>query len=114
MDAQQERRRSSRYSVDLPIKVTRTTEGNRAWHRGRGTDFGEGGLKALVATDLVVGEIVYLEIQIPYSSQPIALSSTVRNRSGYTYGLEFLSLTRSDQAAIARACSVLSLLKEGD
>jgi hypothetical protein len=56
--------------------------------------------------------VVRVEILIPYSSQPINLSALVNNKSGYTYGLEFMSLSQSDRNAIIRACNVLALLNK--
>lgn len=105
-----ERRRHPRYPVDVPVKVTRGAESTSRSYLGRGTNIGEGGLEALIATELNVSERIQVEITVPYSSQPIKIAAVVTSRNGYRYGLQFLPLNHSEQQAINRACEVLALM----
>jgi hypothetical protein len=109
---QQERRRYPRYPVDLTIRINRSADQGGSSFVGRGNNLGEGGLQVSVPVELGTNEVVRVEILIPYSSQPINLSALVNNKSGYTYGLEFMSLSQSDRNAIIRACNVLALLNK--
>lgn len=71
---------------------------------------GQGGIQALVATDLAIHEHVTIEVTLPYNSQMLRLSAEVRNRSGYNYGLQFLPMGFAEDSQIKRICGVLALM----
>jgi PilZ domain-containing protein len=80
-------------------------------HFGRGTNMSEGGLQALIASEIELAEEIEIEITMPYySSQPLKLPCVVRDRDGYKYGLEFQTAKQEDRDIIAKACAVLSLI----
>ena len=107
-----ERRRFPRYPIDVPVKVTRSTDHGPQVYLGRGTNMGQGGIQALVATELTNGEHVIVEVTLPYNSQLLKLEAIVCNRFGYNYGLQFLPMGPTEEAQIRRVCGVLGLMFE--
>ena len=71
---------------------------------------GQGGIQALVATELRDHEHVMIEVTLPYNSQLLKLEGEVRNRFGYNYGLQFLPMGYTEEAQIRRVCGVLALM----
>jgi len=59
-------------------------------------ELNEGGMALFAGVELKPGQRVEIEFTPPYG-QPLRARSTVRNRSGYTYGTEFLLLNREDK-----------------
>jgi c-di-GMP-binding flagellar brake protein YcgR len=103
------RRRYSRYQIDVALRVTvRSGDLVKAVH-GRGSDVGQGGLAAHIAVELQEGDVVELEITLPYSSEPLVVNATVRNRESYCYGMEFLNITDAQSSALDRCCRSLAL-----
>jgi PilZ domain-containing protein len=107
-----ERRRFPRYPIDVPVKVTRTTDRGPQVFLGRGTNMGQGGIQALVATELIDHEHVTVEVTLPYNSQMLKLEAVVCNRFGYNYGLQFLPMGHTEEGQIRRVCGVLGLMFE--
>jgi hypothetical protein len=48
---------------------------------------------------------------LPYALKRMSFEAVIRRREGYSYGLEFVHVTASDQKAIDFTCDALSLLK---
>ncbi|MBV9574612.1 MAG: PilZ domain-containing protein [Acidobacteriales bacterium] len=84
-------RRWPRYSVNVPIRVIVKTEMKSSIFDGRGTSLSEGGMEMFAGTELHVGDQVGVEFTPAYSAPPVRVAAKVRHRSGYTYGLEFLT-----------------------
>jgi hypothetical protein len=105
-------RNHPRYRVDIRLKViTGIADGNRAVF-GRGSDISEGGMRVFVPADLAVGGEVTLELTLPYSDQKLTVRGILRNRLGFSYGVEYSnSTTLSERQAVARACKALSLVQ---
>ncbi len=107
--AGEEKRRYPRYRIDLRLRATvRSQEGMKAVH-GRGTDLSQAGLCAFLAVDLGIGEIIEIDLTLPYSSQRLKLRALVRHRRSFAYGLQFTDITFAQQIAIERACRSLSI-----
>src|SRR3954469_15323370 len=87
-------RRGSRYRIDVRLRMVRSRNGVQEFISGRGTDVSEGGLAAYIPADLNAGERIQLEITLPYCAQPLQATATVRNKSGFRYGLEFQPLSK--------------------
>lgn len=92
------------------MRVARTGSSGRQTFLGRGTNMGENGIQAMVATELNLFEHVEIEVTIPYSSQMLRLEAEVRNRDGYNYGLQFLPAGPAERDEIKRSCRVLALM----
>ena len=55
---------------------------------GRGTELSEGGMALYAGVNLKPGDLMQVEFLTPYHSQ---VTGMIRNRSGYYFGLEFLT-----------------------
>ena len=108
----EELRNHPRYRVDLRLKViTGITSNGRAIF-GRGSDISEGGMRVFVPADLAIGETVTLELTLPYSEQKVIIRGVLRNRLGFSYGVEYAAnTTLQERHSIARACKALSLVQ---
>ena len=106
-----EQRRSERFGVRLPVKVTIVRECRRYTITGEGYDFSRGGMRLFLSSALEVGAQLILEFALPYTSTPMVLLSVVRNRNAFTYGVEFSKINPYQQEMLERNCAVLNLLR---
>ncbi len=106
-----ENRRSPRYSVDVRLRLIISQGGKKVVVHGRGNDISENGMAMFVAHDLEVGTRAEVEFTLPYSRQPLRVGATLRNRNGYRYGVEFMTLSPPQHAEILRLCKALTLLQ---
>jgi len=104
-------RRNPRYKLDVRVRlIVRKDEGNQVVH-GRGTDISETGMAIFVPHELPLEARAEVEFTLPYSRQPQRVVINVRNRSGYRYGVEFLTLSLNQREDITRLCKALTLLQ---
>lgn len=69
-------------------------------------------MRVFVPADLVMGEMVTLELLLPYTEQKILVRGFLRNREGFSYGVEYAaSTTVAEREQIARACKALALIQ---
>ncbi|MBV8207399.1 MAG: PilZ domain-containing protein [Acidobacteria bacterium] len=99
-------RRWTRYDLDVPIRVIAKMPAKVKIVSGRGRDISEGGMLVFAGIELRVDEIVEVEFTPPFGG-PLRVSASVRNRSGYYYGLEFLCDTEESRTAAKRLGQVL-------
>lgn len=104
-------RRYTRYQIDVGLQIRYSKDGVTSSLRGRGSDIGAGGMSAFIAAELESGQTISMTLTLPYSSEQLQLHAVVRNRSGFRYGLEFLSPSERDRAVIERCCTALSLVQ---
>ena|SRR5579859_4059475 len=104
-------RRYQRYQIDVGLQVHFSRSGVSYSLRGRGSDIGGGGMSAFVPAELEVGQSLGLVVKLPYSSEQLSLQAVVRNRSGFRYGLEFVSPSERERTVIERCCMALSLVQ---
>ena len=107
----EEFRRHTRRDIDVRIKIAINNNGVQTYVYGRGNDIAEGGMAAYVSMEMAIGARVKMEVQLPYSQQPLKIVATVRNRHGFRYGLEFTTVSDQDREIIRRACHALSLVQ---
>lgn len=55
-------------------------------------------------------EQVAVEFTPPYAGQPIRVRGFVRNRSGYTYGIEFITENDTDYRSVGHLETILQTL----
>jgi c-di-GMP-binding flagellar brake protein YcgR len=103
-------RRWKRYDFDVRIRVTMVVDGSMRSVYGRGNDLSTGGMAAFVAAELNKGDMIEVDVTLPYSSQPMKLKAMVCNRAGYKYGLEFLDMLPEQRKLIERTCSALEFI----
>ncbi len=104
-------RRWKRFRVDLRLKVTTTRNGQRAFSFGQGSDVSEGGMAAYIPAEFELGEIVEVEIKLPYAKNPIVVKCAIRNRNGFRYGLETVLIDEADREQLRKSLKALSLVQ---
>lgn len=106
-----EQRRWERYEVTIEVNVTTVVDGKKATLSGQACDVSTGGLRLFVTRELEVGASLTLEFLLPYYSMELSVRGIVRNRSGFTHGVEFVNPTAHQQQIIERTCAVFALLR---
>jgi chromosome condensin MukBEF complex kleisin-like MukF subunit len=90
-------RAHSRYLLDLRI-VVRTKE----TFIGRTKDIAEGGVGATIPSEIDIGEIVELELQLSEANELLKIKAEVRYRHGFQYGFKFVQITEQQKEMIRR------------
>jgi len=88
MTPQPETRRWIRQQVDLPVSVRCVANMSVPPVCGRAMEISEGGMAVYAGVDLKPNDLMQIEFQAPSRTQ---VTGIVRNRSGYCFGLEFLT-----------------------
>jgi hypothetical protein len=88
MSSPANRRRWTRQISDLPVRVYYQKQDDEIVVSGRGTEISEGGMALYAGLSLEPGDLMEVEFQMPLRKR---VSAVVRNRSGYYFGLEFLT-----------------------
>jgi TonB family protein len=96
------RRRIPRYPVAIPVDITVLRSGASASIPGRSLDLGEGGVAAVLAAELQLGEWVGVQFQLPNAAQALQTKAVVRHHNHLRCGFEFQGLS-SDQRSIIRS-----------
>jgi TonB family protein len=94
------RRRVPRFHVQAPLDVTVLRSGIPDTVPGRSVNMCERGLAAVVARELVPGEAVGIEVQLPLAQDPLRTRAVVRYQDKLRCGLEFVGLSAEQRAAI--------------
>lgn len=94
------RRRRLRCRLQAPLDVTILRSGIPDTVPGRSLNLGEGGIAALLAGELLPGETVGVELQIPAVAAPLRARALVRHHDKMRSGMEFLGLTPQQQWTI--------------
>jgi PilZ domain len=66
----------------------------------------------MAGVELKLGEEIHIEFTLPYSGEPVRVSSVVRNRKGYRYGCEFTLDGEAERKDVARLRQVLQMFGE--
>ena len=107
-----ESRRYQRFRVDIRLRMATGPVNNNRTVFARGSNISEGGLRAFVPADLVLGDMVTIELILPYSEKKISVRGMLRNREGFSYGVEYAaSTTQEEREHIARVCNTLALIQ---
>ena len=99
--AKAERRVLSRYAVSVALDVIALRSGVPENLPGRCTDLSEGGVGAMVAGELPVGQQVAVEFRLPNVGVPVRARALVRYQGRLHYGFEFIGLA-VDQRELIR------------
>jgi TonB family protein len=99
---QPSRRRGARYRVQAPVDVTVLRSGIPDSVPGRSVNLGPGGVAAVMAAELLPGEVVGVEIHLPQAAGALRARARVRHHDKLRCGMEFVGLSAAQQAAIQR------------
>lgn len=86
-------RRWSRHPVELPVRVFPRGVSSKLTIQGRGIEMSEGGMTLYVGAPLKPGDLMDLEFQ----TSGARVAAIVRNRTGFCFGLEFLTPLGTDR-----------------
>jgi hypothetical protein len=106
-----EQRRWERYNVTIDVSVTAGVNGRNVRLSGQANDVSKGGLRLFLTRVFEPGTSLTLEFLLPYSSTELMLRGVVRNRAGFTHGIEFVNPSAHQQQIIERTCDVFALLR---
>ncbi|HET7183458.1 MAG TPA: PilZ domain-containing protein [Terriglobales bacterium] len=105
-----ELRRWPRLQIRVPVTVIVKKPNKTVYIDGRGTDLNEGGIAVFAGSELGIGEEVEISFTPPYHGEPLIARTIIRNRRGYTYGMEFVTETKIDEERVSRIRQVLRAL----
>lgn len=110
IQAERPTRRWKRHPLDVPIRVIVHRASKTSVFTGRGNELSEGGMAVTAGVELKPGDQAEVEFTPPYSGLPIRIRGTVRNRTGYRYGIEFLAETDREARQVNHLRTMLSVL----
>lgn len=84
--------------------------GGRNFTFGQGSDVSEGGMAAYIPAELEIGELVSIEVTLPYSKETVTLKAEVRNKNGFRYGLEHMLISDENRELLRKSLSTLALM----
>jgi PilZ domain-containing protein len=99
-----------RYRIDVRALVKVRRDSGIVEMRGRSTDLSESGMGVTLSGDLQLGEVIEMEFSLPFTREPLHLRALVRRRNGLNYGMEFLTLSPQQRAAIKRLCDPMTAI----
>lgn len=82
-------RRWQRHPVEVPVRILPCSRLPATAVAGRGTRLSQGGMALYAGVDMEPDDLIEVEFPTP---NPVRLMAAVRNRSGHSFGLEFLAL----------------------
>jgi hypothetical protein len=91
-------RRWPRYHVHLPVFISNETEVSTVAVPGLVSEISLGGMELYGGVERRLGDLMEVEFQ---SAGPLRLAAVVRSRSGFCFGVEFLSLMPSEPVVLA-------------
>ena len=94
------RRRVPRFQVQAPLDVTVLRSGIPDTVPGRSVNVCERGIAAVLAGELIPGEAVGIEVQLPLLADSLRTRAMVRYQDKLRCGLEFVGLSAEQRAAI--------------
>ena len=86
--------------MQAPLDVTVLRSGIPDTVPGRSVNVCERGIAAMLAGELIPGEAVGIEVQLPLLADPLRTRALVRYQDKLRYGLEFIGLSAEQRAAI--------------
>jgi hypothetical protein len=92
-----------RFALEVEITIYTRSCG---YFTGKTIDLSESGIAALLKIEIPMGEIVQLEFALPFG--PVTVQATVRQRSAFRYGFQFVE-SQSEHEAIQRTCRSLAI-----
>jgi hypothetical protein len=92
-------RRWQRHPMDLPVRILPCSRLPAIAMTGRGTELSHGGMALHTGIDLEPEDLIEVEFLIP---DPLRVMATVRNCSGYYFGLEFLAILPGQASGLPR------------
>ncbi len=96
------RPRDPRFPAAIPVDITVLRSGIPYNIPGRAINFCQGGLGAMLAGELVPGDVVGIAFRVPEVESPIRTRAQVRHQAQLRCGLSFVGLSAEQQMIIER------------
>ena len=96
------RPRDPRFPAAIPVDITVLRSGIPYNIPGRAINFCQGGLGAMLAGELVPGDVVGIAFRVPEVESPIRTKVQVRHQARLRCGLSFVGLSAEQQMIIER------------
>ncbi len=111
-DEHLERRRYERVQKAIPLVATIVGEREILTLHGRGESLCEGGVSTRLPNQLQPGDLIILELHIPYpTNQIVSTNAIVRHCSSERQGLEFIAMVEEGRRALRQYCKSQPLVK---
>ena len=68
-------------------------------------------MQLFISRNFAVGQLITLELSLPYHRKTVKLCAVIKNRVSFNYGVEFLNLSEQDQEVIVQNCRALALMQ---
>src|SRR2546430_14066005 len=88
-----------RHPMDLPVRILPCSRLPAIAMTGRGTELSHGGMALYTGVDLEPDDLIEVEFMVP---DPLRVMATVRNRSGYYFGLQFLAILSGQASGLPK------------
>jgi hypothetical protein len=111
----EQERRWPRHKIDVPLRAVIHKADKTMIRDGRGMEVSEGGMCLmcqLMSVELRLGDELEVEFTPPYSGKPIRVRSEVRNRNGYSYGVQFVPQGKEERIEVTRLRQVLKTFEQ--
>ncbi len=105
---QRRRRRFPRYRTHLKLSIVVLGPEGHFQLNGLCNQIGEGGLGAIIGSELSVGEMVNLQLSMAAETEPISVRAVVRWRERLQHGFEFIGISEPQLATIHQYCNNLT------
>ncbi len=94
-------RRFLRRKVDVRVKIAAEQNTTDVIH-GRCTIIGEGGFGAVLTAELPDSGYFWAEFRTPTLTEELKVRVNVRQKRGFQYGFQFVSLTRDQRTRVMK------------
>jgi PilZ domain len=111
----EQERRWPRHKIDVPLRAVIHKADKTMIRDGRGMEVSEGGMCLmcqLMSVELRLGDELEVEFTPPYSGKPIRVRSEVRNRNGYSYGVQFVPQGKEERIEVTRLRQILKTFEQ--
>jgi PilZ domain len=98
-----EKRRDPRFRIEVEIRIHSRTCGLL---KGQTVDISKSGVSAILRIEVPEGEVVELDFTLPFGQ--VIIYATVRQRSAFRYGFQFLKASSANDA-IQATCRELAV-----
>lgn len=97
-----------RYEVVVALTIKVLRRGINTMLVGVSTDLSEAGMGARITNgELIAGEIITVEFDLPTSPERVRIYATVRHRKENHYGIQFVDVSPEHRRAVRDLCDVL-------
>ena len=106
-----EQRRWARYRARIVACVIAQKQKKAVIVSGHGSELNHGGMTVFAGIELAINDQIKIIFTPPYGGEPLTFQCVVRDRNGYTYGVEFIR-DANDGEQISQMQRILDALEK--